>query len=305
MSSLVCAGRPSAAGKITRSALETRSSRPPASTKTSSERAMRPRMPCGDAYGPSGLTRSRGLAVRRPTRCSVRSALPRRWAAVTRARANAVSEPPRATIRRPSRVSRTVTRRRRCARTVTVRLPTVVRTPCARRATSRSVTWQAVAAWQLKVTRTAPRRTRRRRLGIVRGPPRGPRAGATTRPGAGGAAGGAARLRDVEPPVEERDVHLALRRDGQRRLELVGVGRVGVDLDRRAERVAPVGRPDEHDVGLRAVLVAGQRRRAVVGVGQVQLAIGPHAARGQRQVAERLAREDARDLVELRGDAGR
>src|SRR4051812_47393745 len=42
MSSFVSAADPSVAGKITRSALETRSSRPPASTKTSPERAMAP-----------------------------------------------------------------------------------------------------------------------------------------------------------------------------------------------------------------------------------------------------------------------
>src|SRR3954468_8876373 len=40
MSSLVWAGVRSVAGKITRSALETRTSRPPASTKTSPERAI-------------------------------------------------------------------------------------------------------------------------------------------------------------------------------------------------------------------------------------------------------------------------
>src|SRR3954466_9241744 len=40
MSSLVCAGVRSVAGKITRSGLDTRTSRPPASMKASSERAM-------------------------------------------------------------------------------------------------------------------------------------------------------------------------------------------------------------------------------------------------------------------------
>src|SRR4051795_6527733 len=40
MSSFVCSGVRSVAGKMTRSALDTRSSRPPASTMTSPERAM-------------------------------------------------------------------------------------------------------------------------------------------------------------------------------------------------------------------------------------------------------------------------
>src|SRR5438270_5824048 len=56
MSSLVCAGVRSVAGKISRSALVTRTSRPPASTKTSSERAMasedarRPAGPAGSGH---------------------------------------------------------------------------------------------------------------------------------------------------------------------------------------------------------------------------------------------------------------
>jgi hypothetical protein len=50
-SSFVCAGVRSVAGKISRSALETRSSRPPASTIASAERATTPE----DATNPAWL----------------------------------------------------------------------------------------------------------------------------------------------------------------------------------------------------------------------------------------------------------
>src|SRR2546430_2368186 len=70
MSSLVCAGAVSVAGKITRSALETRSSRPPASTKTSPERAMADEDNQRPHDTPSGYTHRHG---RRPRRHLVRA----------------------------------------------------------------------------------------------------------------------------------------------------------------------------------------------------------------------------------------